>query len=123
MTKESAVATRRASPTTVDQWLDQQQTDPRRRMDIDAQLEEMRLEQSLITLREARGLSQRELAERAGVNQPMIARIESGQVRNIEIRTLLRLVTAMGGKVKIHVRKDPAWDKVVPLRRRRAAAG
>lgn len=44
---------------------------------VDALLTEMRIEQALAALRAQRGVSQRQLARRLGVSQPVIAKIEA----------------------------------------------
>lgn len=54
----------------------------------------------LIALREQRGWSQRELADRAGMKQPQLARLETGQVEP-KLDTLQRLATAMGCRVRV----------------------
>ena len=56
-------------------------------------------------LREARGLSQRELAARMGTSQSTIARLESGQTLP-STKTLLRYAKATGSK--FHVRLSAA---------------
>jgi transcriptional regulator with XRE-family HTH domain len=63
----------------------------------------MRLEQDLIALREAQGVSQVQLAKALGVSQPAIAKLESGKAKNIELKTLVRAVSALGGTVKIQI--------------------
>jgi DNA-binding XRE family transcriptional regulator len=70
---------------------------------VDESLAEMRIEQELAALRERRGMTQRELAARMGVSQPAIAKLESGRVRNLELRTLCRWATALGGQLKIDI--------------------
>ncbi|MFI6260686.1 helix-turn-helix domain-containing protein [Micromonospora zamorensis] len=57
----------------------------------------------LRALRRQADLSQRELAERAGVPQPTLARIESGRAADPRFRTVERLVRAAGGEVGIGV--------------------
>jgi ribosome-binding protein aMBF1 (putative translation factor) len=54
----------------------------------------------LIALREQRGWSQRQLADRAGMKQPQLARLETGQVEP-KLDTLQRLATAMGFRVRV----------------------
>jgi transcriptional regulator with XRE-family HTH domain len=61
---------------------------------------EMNLEQDLIALRQARGLTQGQLAKRVGGTQPTIARMESGKLNNVELKTLVR-VAAFGAHVTI----------------------
>jgi hypothetical protein len=53
------------------------------------------------------GISQRELARRAGVPQSMIAAIESGR-REPTLPTLLRLLRAAGFDLRLHL--EPADD-------------
>lgn len=68
----------------------------------------------LITLREERGLSQRELAARAGMKQPQLARLETGQVEP-KLDTLQRLAVALDCRVRVSF--EPADPSVA------AAAG
>ena len=68
---------------------------------VDELLNRMRLEQDLVALRKARGLSQSQLAKMLHVSQPRIAKIESGDVNNMELKTLVRYAAALGARVKI----------------------
>ena len=54
----------------------------------------------LIALREQHGWTQRELADRAGMKQPQLARLETGQVEP-KLDTLQRLAEAMGCRVRV----------------------
>lgn len=55
----------------------------------------------IIALRQATGLSQREFAERVGIKQPQLARLEAGrQVPKLE--TLSKLAAAAGYELKIN---------------------
>ncbi|GHJ17493.1 hypothetical protein TPA0908_58940 [Micromonospora sp. AKA38] len=56
---------------------------------------------TLRALRRAADLSQRELAERSGVPQTTVARIECGRSVGSSFRTVARLVVAAGGRVII----------------------
>lgn len=58
---------------------------------------------ALRALRRRADLSQRELAERSGVPQATLARIESGRAADPRFRTVERLVRAAGGEVPIRV--------------------
>jgi transcriptional regulator with XRE-family HTH domain len=50
--------------------------------------------------RQAAGLTQKALAERAGTSQPTVALYESGK-RDPSASTLVRLVEACGGRLKV----------------------
>jgi len=75
----------------------------------------MDIPESATVLREARrltGLTQRDLAERAGTSQPAIARIESG-LASPTLSTLERLAAAAGYDIKISLVPRPQADPVV----------
>jgi len=103
------------------QWFDTQlHADPAFERQVEETLHELRLEQDLVALREARGLSQEQLAKTLGVSQPAIAKLESGTAKNLELRTLVRAVVALGGTVKIHIGKGPMQKGSGPAKRGRA---
>ena len=86
------------------EWVDGQLSDdPLLAQDVDDLLNEMKLEQELVALREKRGLSQRELAELLGTSQPYVAKLESGRVKNLGVKTLLKCARALGGTVTIRI--------------------
>lgn len=58
-----------------------------------------RLNQVLRRLREARGLSQRELAAKAQVTGAYVAQLETGTKKNPSLAILQRLAKALGVKV------------------------
>ncbi|MBI4441800.1 MAG: helix-turn-helix transcriptional regulator [Acidobacteria bacterium] len=58
-------------------------------------------------LRTRTGLSQVELARKAGVSQPMIARLEKGDSkRTPTFDTIFRLLQVLGYTMSIHVQKE-----------------
>ena len=59
-----------------------------------------RIGAQLRALREAKGLTTRELAERCGLTHSHIVRIESGRY-GFSIDTLEKLTTTLGAKIKI----------------------
>jgi predicted XRE-type DNA-binding protein len=103
---------------TVMGWIEDRSRDARFSAEVERMLNEMRVRQDLIALREARGLSQAEVAKMLGVSQPLVARIESGAVKNLELRTLARLAAALGGNAKIRIERR---TRRTSTRRRQAA--
>jgi DNA-binding Xre family transcriptional regulator len=70
----------------------------------------------LADLRQARGLSQAELAEKAGVKQANVSRIE-GRGEDIKVDTLTRIVAAMGGTLAIVARFPDGTERQIVLDR------
>lgn len=62
--------------------------------------EQTRFALALAEMREARGLTQRDLAAMTGIKQPMLARIERGQVPTLPI--LRRLAAALDARIVIN---------------------
>ena len=88
------------------QWIDEELArDARLAARVEGELARLRLEQDLVTLREKRGLSQRQLAHTVGVSQPVIARIETGRAGNLELRTLIKIAAALDSEVHITFRR------------------
>lgn len=78
-----------------------------------------RLAGELLSLRKARGLTQRELSQRTGIQQSEISRIEAAHA-NPTVVTVSTLARALGAEVRlVTVRKRAPASRVVA---RRAAA-
>lgn len=75
----------------------------------------MKAARFLRTARRRAGMSQRELAEAAGVPQPAIARIESGKVQP-RVDTLDRLLKACGSDLEVSPRLGIGLDRTVMRR-------
>ena len=75
--------------------------DPAVREAYDALDQEFALVRQLIDLRQKIGLSQRQLAQRAGMQQPVIARLEGG--RPASLGTLRRVAEALGAQVELRL--------------------
>lgn len=85
-------------------WVDQQvDSDADLKRKVEEYLNEMMIEQKLAALRSQRGMTQAQLAQRLGVSQPHIAKLEAGRAKNIELRTLCRWATALGAKLTVDV--------------------
>jgi DNA-binding Xre family transcriptional regulator len=100
-------------------WIDHQMdTDADLKRKVEEYLNEMMIEQKLAALRTRRGLTQAQLAERLGVSQPHIAKLEAGRAKNIELHTLCRWATALGAKLSVDVVLNDAGTR----KRKRTAA-
>ncbi|MEU2614894.1 helix-turn-helix transcriptional regulator [Micromonospora sp. NPDC007271] len=51
-------------------------------------------------MREKRGLTQQQVADRMNVSQPRVAAIESGELPKAEVGTVARYIAALGGKAE-----------------------
>lgn len=73
---------------------------PERRRSYEKAGRAIRLAFEIRRLREARGLSQRELAERVGTTQSAIARLEAGKI-SPSLPTLDRVAGALGAELTV----------------------
>ena len=113
--------------TAVTDWIDGRlMGDSKLAHEVDEILNEMRLDQDLAALREKRKLSQRQVAKLIGASQPYVAKLESGQVKNIGVGTLVKYAQALGGTVSVQIKPAPRALRVArqarPHRARMAAA-
>lgn len=65
------------------------------------------LGQILIGVRIARGLTQRELAERLGVNESMVSRDERNEYHGITVDRAMRILDVMGVRLVTRVEMEP----------------
>jgi transcriptional regulator with XRE-family HTH domain len=102
MITKTAKRTRAASPGVPwRDYLDEQLKDPEFRAEYEALEPEFALIRQLIDLRIKRGLSQRQLAKRAEMQQPTIARLEGG--RTASLKTLQRVAEALEARVEVRL--------------------
>lgn len=71
---------------------------------------EMDIIKATVEARKRRGLTQRELSEKSGVKQPIIARIERN-VNSPQVSTLMKLLYSMGYTLKVVPLKDITKNK------------
>lgn len=65
------------------------------------------LGQTLIGLRIARGMTQRELAERLGVNESMVSRDERNEYHGVTVDRARRILDALGVRLVARVEVEP----------------
>ncbi|SHK91918.1 helix-turn-helix domain-containing protein [Desulforamulus aeronauticus] len=81
-------------------FLNEQLKDPEIRSEYDALEPEFTIIQAIIDARKSMGLTQKQLAEKTGIAQGDISKLESGNA-NPSLRTLQRLASGMGMKLKV----------------------
>jgi ribosome-binding protein aMBF1 (putative translation factor) len=84
-------------------WLDREISHRGREKEVAALVDQMMVEEQLADLRRKRGISQAKLAELMGVKQPLIARIESGRVKNLTLATITRTAATLGARVRLEI--------------------
>ena len=78
--------------------------DKRLKQKIEAGVRRLKVISQMIELRENLGMTQAELADRIGVSQPFIARIENDEHSNLSLETLVKIVRALNGEIDIKIR-------------------
>ena len=86
--------------TRFDSFLEEQLKDPEIRKEYDALQPERAVIQAIIDARLNSGLTQKELAERTGIAQGDISKLENGNA-NPSLRTLERLAAGMNMRLKL----------------------
>ena len=85
---------------TVGDWLKEEMREEEFRLLWREREAAYKVARELIRLRKKQGLSQSEVARRAGLKQPAIARLESGAVRPT-LDTIQRVAHALGREVEV----------------------
>lgn len=83
-----------------DDFLEEQLKNPEFKKEWDALEPEFAIIQAMIDARKATGLTKKQLAEKSGLNQASISRLENGNA-NPSLRTLQQLAAGMDMKLKI----------------------
>ena len=81
-------------------YLSQKMKDPAFKAEYDALEPEFSIIQAMIDARKASGLTQQQLAEKTGIAQADISKLENGSA-NPSLRTLRRLADGMGMQLKL----------------------
>lgn len=87
-----------------DRYFEAQMKNPTTRRLVEEELRALRVGVQLAELRQRRGLSQTQLAARAGMSGPNISRIESSPSQNLTLETLVKLSRAMDYEPQITFR-------------------
>ncbi|HZU12191.1 MAG TPA: helix-turn-helix domain-containing protein [Chloroflexota bacterium] len=85
---------------------------PEARQAYDAAMRAFQLGEEVRRLRTDRGVSQQELAERMGVAQSVVARLEAGGVEP-RLSTLDRVAQALGVELTVHFQSGSPGERAV----------
>ncbi len=83
-----------------EKYLAERMKDPAFKAEYDALEPEFSIIQAMIDARKASGLTQQQLAEKTGIAQADISKLENGSA-NPSLRTLRRLAAGMGMQLKL----------------------
>ena len=86
--------------TKLSDFLNEQLSDPKFKKEYDALRPEYAIIQAIIDARKTTGMTQKQLAEKTGITQADISRLENGSA-NPSLKTLQRLAEGMGMKLKL----------------------
>ena len=88
-----------------DQLLQEELRDEGFRLEYDATADDFEVAKEVIELRTQANMTQKELADRVGTSQPAIARLESGNYRNLSLAFLRKVARALGAETVVHIRR------------------
>lgn len=92
-------------PTNWARYYKEQMQDPTMQRLVADELKALRIGVQLAKLRQEKGLTQTQLAAKAGMSAPNISRIESSPAQNLTLGTLVKLFSALDHEVTITPRK------------------
>jgi DNA-binding XRE family transcriptional regulator len=117
MTKNEREDIIQAGEASYQRWRDQLRADPAYEAVYEAEAARSALWLQLVEARQAAGLTQAELAERLGVSQAQVSRIEKAGYDAYTLNTLRRYVAALGEgfelEVTIHMPETAESDEAV----------
>ncbi len=102
-----------------DKYLNEQLKDPEFAAVFDEEKEKIDLAIKILKVRQEAGLSQKDLAERIGTTQSVIARMENPEYTGYSIRMLRRIAAALGARLMIKF--EPIDQSPRGSRRRRSS--
>jgi DNA-binding XRE family transcriptional regulator len=94
------------SSTKYEDLLAKELKDPEFKREYEALEDEFTLAREVVALRAKHHLTQRELAEKIGTSQPAIARLESGNYKNLSLSFLRRVAKALNAVPEVHLRPE-----------------
>jgi predicted XRE-type DNA-binding protein len=96
-------------------WRDTFLADPNNRHIYEEEAAKSELWLQLVEARQAAGLTQKQVAERMGVSQAQVARIEKAGYGSYTLRTLRRYLDALGNEFTLEVAVKPREESASPV--------
>jgi predicted XRE-type DNA-binding protein len=75
--------------------------------DADTRLAKARLAQKITAIMREQGLTQEQVAEKIGIDQPRVSRITRGQLKDVRLEKLLEYVNRLNMDIEISVTPNP----------------
>ncbi len=88
-----------------DDVLNKELQKPEFKAEYEALEDEFILAKEVMQLRKNNNLTQKDLAKLAGTSQPAIARLESGNYKNLSLSFIRKVAEALGAVPEIHLKK------------------
>lgn len=85
-------------------WLDKKLANPRFRERFEDEYHRLSIAEQIVRLRLQAGLTQAEVAKRAGTTASAISRYENADYDRYELQTLRKIAEACGGRVQVVLR-------------------
>ncbi len=85
--------------------------DPEFAREYAEELQRLRIAEQLAKARQARGMTQGELARRMGTSQPAVARMERGNYGGYTIRALTKAAGALGHRLRVELVPPPRYAR------------
>lgn len=88
-----------------DDLLKKELENPKFKAEYEALEDEFTLAKEVMQLRKSNNLTQKDLAKLAGTSQPAIARLESGNYKNLSLSFIRKVAEALGAIPEIHLKE------------------
>jgi len=88
-------------------WIERKLANPKFRVGFEEESQKLAIGELLTRLRREAGLTQAQVAQRAGTTASAISRYENAEYDRYELRTLQRIVRACGGRLAISLEPGP----------------
>ena len=86
-------------------------TDKKREAEIQLEVAKLELAEHLVEYREKKDMTQKQLADRLGVKQQVVAKIENGS--NITLETLIKFLNVLGIVLKVEAVRRKRSEQVL----------